>query len=487
MPAGVGEDLIVEASGTVASGRFSYNNPSITSRSPATAHFNGGVTLTVNGSNFGPSAATAEVRVGGAICPITSIVDSRIECTLPARPAGPGSASIQVFAGNQSSSSFSFTYFGCNPGQFSSGASCVSCQVGRYSTNGNLSACTLASAGFFVPTVGATAQTACAAGSFSSSPGSSSCLLASAGHYVPFPGSMIQVPCAPGRYVNTTGALACLQAPPGSFVAEAGAALPTLCAVNTFQPLAGQTSCLACDANRISSAGATACVCAPPPAGMFISNPDTCDVSAIAPSLKLNATCIKPDPEDATKTLVQFGFENSLPGGAAIIDVGTISINGSAPTSAGIPVSLASGIHTNAFTVRYPADGSVAWSAIDPVTFDLRTASPTPATPSCAVQGPEGPAGAQGVAGPEGPAGPQGEAGPPGVDGATGSPGPQGADGPQGLPGAPATLPPGTIIMLLDLDPVPEGFTYIGSFTQRFFREPEPIERSVVIRMYRKN
>ncbi len=360
------------------------------------------------------------------------------------------------------------------------------CQVGRYSTNGNLSACTLAVPWILVPTVGATAQTACAAGSFTSTTGNSSCLLASAGHYVPFPAhDSDALRARPLREHHRCAGVP--SAPPGSFVAEAGAALPTLCAVNTFQPLAGQTSCLACDANRVSSRRRDHVrLCTASRRGVFISNPDTCDVSAIAPSLKLNATCIS----RTRRTRQNPGavrVKELLPGGAAIIDVGTISINGSAPTSTGIPVSLASGIHTNAFTVRYPADGSVAWSAIDPVTFDLRTASPTPATPSCAVQGPEGPAGAQGVAGPEGPAGPQGEAGPPGVDGATGSPGPQGADGPQGLPGAPATLPPGTIIMLLDLDPVPEGFTYIGSFTQRFFREPEPIERSVVIRMYRKN
>ena len=491
IPAGVGGSLIVTVDFSPASGTFSYYDPSISSRSPASAHFNGGSQLQINGSNFGQSISQTQVRVGGLLCPITSIFDFRIICTLP--PGSPGNAALQVFAGNQSSNQVSFAYISCSPGNFVSNGACQPCQVGRYSTNGNLSACTLASAGFFVPSTGASAQTACSPGRYGPTTGASSCILAPVGHFVATSAAVSSLPCPAGQYVNTTGAIACLAAPPGSFAPSAGAALPSLCVPNTFQPLAGQTSCLACEANRISSAGATACVCAPPPAGMFISNPDTCELSAVAPSLKLNATCVKPDPDDATKTLVQFGFENSLPGGGAIIDVGTVSINGSAPTPAGIPVSLAYGIHTNAFTVRYPADGSVVWSAIDPLTFDLRTASPTPATPSCAVQGPEGPAGAQGVAGPEGPAGPQGEAGPPGSDGATGSPGPQGAagpqgaTGPQGLPGAPATLPPGTIIMLLDSDPVPAGFTYVGSFTQKFFKEPEPIEKSVVIRMYRKN
>jgi hypothetical protein len=59
--------------------------------------------------------------------------------------------------------------------------------------------------------------------------------------------------------------------------------------------------------------------------------------------------------------------------------------------------------------------------------------------------------------------------------------------GPQGFKGDPAVLPAGTIIMLLEADEVPAGFTYMGSFTQRFAREVGLGDRSVVIKMYRKN
>ena len=54
------------------------------------------------------------------------------------------------------------------------------------------------------------------------------------------------------------------------------------------------------------------------------------------------------------------------------------------------------------------------------------------------IQGPQGPAGADGVAGGQGPQGEVGPQGPPGADGAAG---PQGEVGPQGPPGADSTVP----------------------------------------------
>ena len=495
VPAGVGSNLVVSTGSDSATARFSYADPVISSRSPTASHFSGGVTLSIFGSNFGPSAATTTVRMGfgGPICPITSInsTHSAITCTLP--PGAAGTTSIIVFAGNQSSSPISFQYTSCSPGFSVAGGNCAPCGLGRYSTNGNTPACTLASVGFFVPVTTASAQTACAPGSYSPTTGRSSCLPSPAGHFVSESAAASATPCAVGFFVSSTGAVACNPAPAGSFVATPGATAPALCAPNTFQPLAAQAACLPCDAGRISTAGATACVCAPPPEGSFISNPDTCEVSAIAPSLRLSAVCVKPDPEDATRALVQFGYENTLPSGGAIADVGSVSINGINQVPAGIPPSLASGIHTNAFTVRYPMGGSVVWTAIDPATLDVRTASPTGSTPSCTSQGPAGPAGLPGETGPEGPAGAQGETGPAGPEGPTGPPGPQGPEGAQGppgtpgAPGAPATLPAGTIVMLLETDPAPAGFTFIGSFTQKFLKEPDPIEKFIVIRMYRKD
>ena len=485
VPGGMGANLAVTVGLLTASGTFSYTPPSISSRSPTSGHFSAGYALTINGSNFGSAAAgiAASVTVDGAPCPVLSSNDSLLVCSIPV--GGIGSAIIRVNAGGQIAET-TFTYISCSPGTFVSQGQCVPCQVGRYSTNGNASACTAAGAGFFVSTTGATFQQACAPGTYTSTTGRSSCLLSPLGHFVALAASASPTPCPAGQYAGTTGAVACSSAPPGSFVPAPATAFPTLCAANTYQPLAGRTSCLACDANRISPVGATACVCALPPPGSFISDPDTCAVSPVAPSLKLNAVCVRQDPADATRSLVQFGYENMFPGGE-ILDVGNVAINGAGLTPPGIPSSLARGIHTNAFTVRYTPGDSVVWTAIDPVTFDVRIASPGETTPSCTVHGPQGPEGTQGVAGPEGPAGPQGEPGPAGPEGATGPAGPQVADGPQGLPGTPATLPPGTIIMLLDSDPVPAGFTYIGSFTQKFFKEPEPLERSVVIRMYRKN
>jgi hypothetical protein len=73
------------------------------------------------------------------------------------------------------------------------------------------------------------------------------------------------------------------------------------------------------------------------------------------------------------------------------------------------------------------------------------------------------------VAGPTGDRGPQG---------------PPGAAGPQGAKGDPASLPQGALVLLLPDDPVPSGFTFVGSFRRNFAGDGLP---AIVIRIYRKN
>src|SRR5829696_5082255 len=84
-------------------------------------------------------------------------------------------------------------------------------------------------------------------------------------------------------------------------------------------------------------------------------------------------------------------------------------------------------------------------------------------TPSACVSRPQGP---QGPIGPAGPAGPTG------------------ATGAQGPAGNPALLPAGAMIFILDGQPVPAGFSYVGSFKQNL---TDKGAANVVIKIYRKD
>jgi MYXO-CTERM domain-containing protein len=109
MAAGVGANLpviVTVAAQVSASVPISYTAPSITSI--AGAHGTaGGSALTVNGDNFGPSAATLTVTVGGVACPVSSHTQTSATCTLP---AGQGAVPVVVSVGGQSSPASIFTY-----------------------------------------------------------------------------------------------------------------------------------------------------------------------------------------------------------------------------------------------------------------------------------------------------------------------------------------------------------------------------------------
>lgn len=82
---------------------------------------------------------------------------------------------------------------------------------------------------------------------------------------------------------------------------------------------------------------------------------------------------------------------------------------------------------------------------------------------------------------PPGPAGPQGPAGP------MGPMGPIGPQGPKGDKGDPGEAVPGSLLLLLADDPVPAGYSLLGTFDQ-VIRPADGIgSRVITIRMYRKN
>ncbi|HYD49457.1 MAG TPA: IPT/TIG domain-containing protein [Terriglobales bacterium] len=110
LPPGVGANLAVavQIGPHLASPQLtvSHQAPLLESVAPASAPTAGGATLTIFGSNFGPSGLSS-VQVGNVNCPITSASDSRISCTLP---AGTGTAAVVVTAGGQASNSGVFRY-----------------------------------------------------------------------------------------------------------------------------------------------------------------------------------------------------------------------------------------------------------------------------------------------------------------------------------------------------------------------------------------
>jgi hypothetical protein len=296
-----------------------------------------------------------------------------------------------------------------------------------------------------------------------------------------------------------------------------GANAPNLCPVNTFQPNAGQASCMPCPAGFQSPAGAAACTAIP----------------AENQALTIRAECVAPDPADPTKWLARFGYENQHENGGLPLelvygDANNFTVTNTAGTTdvgplSGVPTMFAPGIHTNAFTFRFSDGETVSWNVVDPGSLADLSASPAASTPSCNVagpQGPQGPAGppgvpgapgapgeagqmgpagadgapgepgAPGATGAQGPAGPQGPQGAAGPEGPQGPAGPEGPAGPQGAQGDPGSVPPGTLLFVLEGEPVPANATFIGSFRQTLNGEPAAGRggpRVVTVRIYRKN
>ena len=108
---------------------------------------------------------------------------------------------------------------------------------------------------------------------------------------------------------------------------------------------------------------------------------------------------------------------------------------------------------------------------------------PGPAGP----QGAPGPQGPAGIQGPQGPAGVQGPVGPAGAQGPAGPAGPVGPQGPKGDKGDQAQVLPGTLLFLMAEEPVPAGYTLIGSFDQVIKPAEATGSRVVTVRLFRKN
>ena len=135
------------------------------------------------------------------------------------------------------------------------GTSQTACAAGTYQASTGQSACTDASAGYYVDStagVAQTTQTACLAGTYNAntaSTTSSDCLDASAGYYVDSTAGTAQTSqtaCIAGTYNANTGSTTssdCLDADAGYYVDSTASTAQTACAAGTYQSATGQTSC----------------------------------------------------------------------------------------------------------------------------------------------------------------------------------------------------------------------------------------------------
>jgi hypothetical protein len=143
-----------------------------------------------------------------------------------------------------------------------SASAALSAQPGYYVPSRGATAETAASPGFFVPVSGSSVQIPAITGHYVPSTGATAELTASAGYYVPEIGASIQTPASPGYYVPSTGATMELAAAPGYYVAASGATTATASPPGSYVP----------------TTGSSAAIVSPP--GYFVA-----DSAAVAPTL----------------------------------------------------------------------------------------------------------------------------------------------------------------------------------------------------------
>jgi IPT/TIG domain/Tyrosine-protein kinase ephrin type A/B receptor-like len=96
----------IDGRSSVVSGSISFNVPSVSSVTSATALSQGGFIITVTGNNFG--VGTGTVTVAGKLCNTTSYSHTQIQC---AAPAGGGAGQIvRITVGGQVDSASTFSY-----------------------------------------------------------------------------------------------------------------------------------------------------------------------------------------------------------------------------------------------------------------------------------------------------------------------------------------------------------------------------------------
>ena len=106
---------------------------------------------------------------------------------------------------------------------------CVAAPLGKYVPAKDAVYATDASAGYYVPTIGQSTQTACEIGTFQVDTGQDSCDDADAGSFVNQTGQTSQTDCAIGTYQSLTAQSSCDAADIGSYVSAVGQSTQTAC------------------------------------------------------------------------------------------------------------------------------------------------------------------------------------------------------------------------------------------------------------------
>ena len=288
--------------------------------------------------------------------------------------------------------------------------------------------------------------------------------------YVPTIGARSPLACPAGRYSNRYGAISCTVSPAGylwpthrRFSRPSAPRTPTVrqarhparpASWNQLGAWRGGLFGQSCRHRRVRVSG---------PAESFAS----------AGAVRVP----EPHVEHRPSAHVPYGPDNKV----------TVDGSDAGPLS-GPPVSLAVGLHTNAFTFRFAPEQTVTWSVTHPSLAITVTATPSESTPECA---PPGPAGSDGPAGAEGPQGIPGVSGPAGETGATGATGPTGAVGPIGPTGPRGPigegLMSGAFLFLPTSSPAPSGYTYVGVFNMPM-QIPGQVKPALqVLAVYRRN
>ena len=175
----------------------------------------------------------------------------------------------------------------CDPGSYDpDGNGCILAEPGYYVPSSGATSQTAADPGFYVSDFEAVDQTIVPAGSYTDQPASTAPIPAPAGAFVPVDGATFYTlapegryqdvegqtsakTTQPGSYSDQEGLTAPIPAPAGSFVADAGASAPTLAPEGSFVATAGQSAAtLAPAGSFVATEGATVPTSAP--AGSYV-------------------------------------------------------------------------------------------------------------------------------------------------------------------------------------------------------------------------
>jgi hypothetical protein len=395
---------------------YSYDPPVVTSVTPNSAAAAGGIPLLIQGNNFGPNGVTRSVAVGSGQCVVSAFTHTSITCQLPSGTPG-SNVQVRVTVAGKLSNTVGFAYdaLSCAPGSFVNGTVCWPCMIGRFSSQPNQPSCTLAPAGFFVPTMGASAATACPANAFQPLAGQASCA------------------ACPTGFVSEPGAAACSPASgtPPAVTVKAECVMPDPSDATKWLARFGYE-------NHYDSGPLELIYGA---SNNFTVN--DIDIGAISGV----PTVLHPGIHSNAFT---FRFSETESVVWSVIDPVSNSIVSATPTEV-----------TPSCVLTGPQGEPGLIGPIGPMGPD----------------GPEGPAGAdgnEGAPGEPGLPGSDGAVGPTGANGATGETGAQGPEGPPGPIGPAGLTGPagpqgeglfsGSHILLPAGAPAPPGYDYVGSF-----------------------